>query len=93
MFELVENRLYTYADDSTLMAVIPKPADRPVVVASLNKVLARIQEWCNHWCMILNPNKTKALVVSRSRTVNVPRRDLVLSGASFALVPTSTFLA
>ena len=23
---------------------------------------ARIQEWCYQWCMILNNNKTKALV-------------------------------
>ena len=44
MFELVENRLYAYADDSTLLAV-----DRPAVVASLNKDLTRILEWCNHW--------------------------------------------
>ena len=29
--------------------------------------------------MIVNPNKTKALVVSRSRTVNPPHCDLVLS--------------
>ena len=44
--------------------------------------LARIHEWCNHWCMILNPNKIKALVVSRSRTVSPPHGDLVLSGVS-----------
>ena len=59
MLELVEKRLYTYADDSTLLAVVRKPADRPAVAASLNRGLARIQEWCNHWCMILNPNKPK----------------------------------
>ena len=61
MFEQAENRLYAYADDSTLMAVVCKQADRPVAVASLNRDLARIQEWCSHWCMILNPNKTKAV--------------------------------
>ena len=38
MFELVENRLY--ADDSTLVAVVRKPADRPAVAASLNRDLA-----------------------------------------------------
>ena len=32
--------------------------------------------------MILNPNKTKALVVSRSRAVNPAHGDLVLSGVS-----------
>ena len=56
--------------------------DLLLIAASLSRELARISEWCNHWCMILNPNKTKALVVSRSRTVNPPHGDLVLSGVS-----------
>ena len=60
MFELVENRLYGFADDSTLLAVGRKPADMPALATSLITHLCRIQEWCNHWCMILNPNKTKA---------------------------------
>ena len=69
----MENKLYAYADDSTLLAVVRKEADTPAVAVSL--YLARIQEWCNHWRMILNPNKTKALVVSRSRTVNLPHGE------------------
>ena len=72
MVELVENRLFSNADDSTQLAVVRKPADRPAVAASH---LARIQEWCNHSCMILNPNKTKALVVRGSRTVSPPHGD------------------
>ena len=63
------------------------------VAASLNRDLARIQEWCNHCCMILNPNKTKSLVISRSRTVGPLHGDLVLSGFISELVPTSTSLA
>ena len=54
---------------------VRKPADRPAVAASLNRDMARIQEWCYHRSMILNPNKTKALVVSRSRTVNILHGD------------------
>ena len=92
MFELVENILYAYADDSTLLVVVRKPADRPVD-ASLNRDLARIQEWCNHWCMILNPNKTKALVVSRSKNVNPPMVTWSCLGFPFVLVPTSISLA
>ena len=64
MFEQVEYRLFAYADDSTLLSVVRKLADKPAVAASLNRDLARIQEWCNHWCMILNSNRTKAFVVS-----------------------------
>ena len=37
--------------------------------------------------MILNPNKTKALVVSRSRTVSPNHGDLVLSGVFFRASP------
>ena len=44
MFELMENRLYAYADDSTLLALVCKPADRPVVATSLNRDLTRIHE-------------------------------------------------
>ena len=91
MFELVENRLYAYADDSTLLASQfasqQTESDRPAVAASLNRDLARIQEWCNHWRMILNHNKTKVLVVIRSRTVNPPHGNLVLSGVSICASP------
>ena len=37
--------------------------------------------------MILNPNNTKALVVSRSRTMNPPHGDLVVSGVSVCASP------
>ena len=37
--------------------------------------------------MILNPNKTKALVVSRSRTGNPPSGNLVKSGVSICASP------
>ena len=72
---------------TTLLEVVRKLAHRPAVAASLNRDLARIQEWCNHWCMILNPNNTWSLVVSRSRTVSPPRGDLVLSGVSIRARP------
>ena len=46
-----------------------------------------IRECCNHECMILNPNKTMALVVSRSRTVTSLHGDLDLSGGSIRASP------
>ena len=36
MFELMKNRLCAYANDSTLLEVVRKPADRPDVCASPN---------------------------------------------------------
>ena len=38
-------------------------------VLSLNRNLARIGDWCKRWGMLVNPMKTKALVISRSRTL------------------------
>ena len=43
--------------------------------------------------MILNPNKTKASVVSRSRMVNPPNGDLVLSGVSICSSPNLDILS
>ena len=80
IFELVENRLFAYSDDSTQLAVVRRPEDRPAVAASHNRDFGGILGWCNHWWMILNPNKTKALVVSRSKTMCPSHGDLVLSG-------------
>ena len=80
MFQLVEKRLYAYSDDSALQAVVRKPA----VAACFNRDWARIQARI-HWCMVLNPNKTKALVVSRSRDYEPYPWDLVLSGVQFVL--------
>ena len=85
--DLVENRLCAHADESTLLAVVSKPADGPTLAASLDMGLARIKEWCSHWYMTLNPNKTKALVISRPRTVNPPLGDLVLSVVSIRASP------
>ena len=48
MFELVENRPYAYAEDSTLVEVVRKPPERPAVAPFLNRDMARFQEWCIH---------------------------------------------
>ena len=52
--------MHAYADDSTLLEVVFKAADRrPDVAVSLNRHLARIPEWCNHWYIIPNPSKPR----------------------------------
>ena len=52
---------------STLLDEVPKPFNRVPAVLSHNRDLARIGDWCKLWGMLLNPMKTKALVISRSR--------------------------
>ena len=47
LFSILENKLICYADDSTLMAVVPSPGARVTVAESLNRDLVRVNAWCN----------------------------------------------
>ena len=69
-FSILENKLIRYADDSTLMAVVPSQGVRVAVAESLICDLGRVSEWCDLWGMKLNVSKTKTMIVSRSRTKN-----------------------
>ena len=75
----LENQLVAYADDATLLAVIPSPDQRLLVAESLNRDLAKIYDWCSLWGMKLNPNKTQSMIVSRSRTVYPIHPDLFIN--------------
>ena len=70
LFSMVENKLYGYADDSTLVAVVPSPGERAAVSESMNSDLNRVSVWCNLWGMKLNISKTKTMIVSRSRAMH-----------------------
>jgi hypothetical protein len=80
-FDALENTLFNYADDSTLVALIRQPGLRTSVRDSLNRDLDRIGSWFAKWGMKLNPSKTKCLIVSRSRTHFPPHEPLVLGGS------------
>ena len=49
LFTITENKFVGYADDSTLVAVIPKPSDRPRVEASILRDLHGVSRWCDEW--------------------------------------------
>ena len=42
LFFLVENKLYGYDDDYTLVAVVPSPVERVAVSESMNRDLNRV---------------------------------------------------
>ena len=50
-----------YADDSTLVAVVPSPAERVVVAESMNRDLNRVSVLCDLWGMKLNGRKSLLL--------------------------------
>ena len=66
----MENKLIGYADDSTLMAVVPSPGVSVAVAESLILDLGWVSEWCDLCWMKLNASKTKTMIVSRSRTMH-----------------------
>ena len=46
LYSILENMLIGYADDSTLIAVVPSSGVRVTVAESLNRVLVRVNAWC-----------------------------------------------
>ena len=53
-----------------LMAVVPSPGVRVSLPESLIHSLGRVSEWCDLWGMKLNASKTKAMIVSGTRTMH-----------------------
>ena len=45
LFSIVENKLIGYADDSTLIAVVPSPGLRVAVAESLCGDLVKVSAW------------------------------------------------
>ena len=93
---VVENKIYGYADDSTLVAAVPSPGESVAVSESMNRDLSRVSVWCNQWGMKLNASNTKTMIVSKSRTLHTQltpltldetvlkeSADLVILGATF----------
>ena len=80
LFSILENKLTGYADDSTLMAVVPSPGVRVGVAESLIRDLGRVSELCDLWGMKLNASKTKTMIVSRSRTMHSHSPPLTIGG-------------
>ena len=80
LFSILENTLIGYADDSTLMAVVPSPGVRVAVAESRIRDLGRVSDWCDLWGMKLNASKTKSMIVSRSRTMHPQSPPLTIGG-------------
>ena len=80
LFSILENKLIGYADDSTLMAVVPSPGVRVTIAESLIRDLSRVSEWRDLWEMKFNASKTKTMIVSRSRTMHSQSPTLIIGG-------------
>ena len=83
---LLQNELVGYADDSTLLCGIPNPRNRSSVAASMNDDLAVISDWCSRWGMLVNPSKTRRMLISRSRTVEPLFPYLLIDGSVVEMI-------
>ena len=70
LFTILENKLIGYADDSTLMTVVPSPGIRVTVAESLIHDLSWVSEFYHLWVMKLNVSMTKTMIVSRLRAMH-----------------------
>ena len=90
--ELLQNVLVGNADNSTLLCRIQHPRDRSSVAASLNNDLAVISDWCNRLGMLVNPSKTRGMIIYHSRTVEPLFPVLVIEGSVVEMVSESKIL-
>ena len=79
LYSIRDNKLIGYADDSTLMAVVPSPGVGVTVEESVIRDVGRVSEWCDLWGMKLNASKTKTMIVSRSRIMHPKSPPLAIS--------------
>ena len=63
-----------------MIAVVPSPGVRVTVAESQSRDLVKVSEWCDIWGMKLNANKTKTMIVSRSRTMHPQSPALTIGG-------------
>ena len=70
LFSILENKLIGYADDSTLIAIVPSPGNKVTVAESLIRDLRRVSELCDLWRMNLIASKTKSMILSRSHAMH-----------------------
>ena len=46
-----------------------------------SELYGTISDWCSMWGMLLNPNKSHSLIVSRARNLLLPHPPLILNGS------------
>ena len=59
LFSILENKLIGYADDSTLITVVPSSGVRVTVTESRSSDLVKVSEWFDLWGMKLNSSKLR----------------------------------
>ena len=61
----MEKQLIGYANDMTVIAVVPSSGVRVIVAESLSRDVVKVSEWCHLWGKKLNASRIKTMIVSR----------------------------
>ena len=69
--QILHCALLQYADDSTLIKVVPSKDDRVIAADEMSADLARIYSWGRIWNINFEPAKCYSLCVSLKRDVNL----------------------
>ena len=96
IFSILENKLISYADDSTLIAVVPSPGVRVTVAESMISDLGRVSVWCDllgddieceydqdYDSPKVSHNASQSLPLTIGGTVLTESDDLVILGVAF----------
>ena len=78
IFSILENKLIGYADDSTLIAVVPSSGVRDTETESSSRDIVKANEWCDLWGMKLSASKTKTMIVYGKRTIHPQSPSLTI---------------
>ena len=78
-----------YADDLAIWSSSPLV---PTAVEATQGALFRLERWCEHWCLPLNPSKGDASFCSVDPHQGNLHPNVLLLGSRLRFNPTSTFL-
>ena len=75
LFDVVQNELDIFADDSTLWSIVASVSLRKSVADSMSTDLAAIECWAKRWLVTFNSGKTESLIVSSHQDLSAFRSN------------------
>ena len=75
LFDVIQNELDVFADDSTLWAIVPSVSLRKSVADSMSADLAAIENWAKRWLVTFNSGKTESLIISSHQDLTAFRSN------------------
>lgn len=79
MWHNKKSNVIVYMDDTTLFAHIDHLNSRALFANQVNTDLGTISDWSSMCGMLLNPNKSHSLIVSRDKSLQLPHPPLILN--------------